>query len=174
MASRAVVLWGNPTTRLWQVMCGGRPASMEKATVQGYVGDTVDISVNFHRMLETMDGIDFLAYTPRGGAGITLPRAQHRDMLGHAIAIVTIACPKMLRCCPGGRAMPAPPRGVYARTSMRPIVSSMRWTSTEMPTVSRTYPWTAAFSMDARRTPRTSPATTGSWGYPIIPRHGWP
>lgn len=33
MASRAVVSWGHPTTRLWQVMCGGGPASMEKAAI---------------------------------------------------------------------------------------------------------------------------------------------
>lgn len=62
---------------------------MEKAAVQGYVGDTVDISVDEHRMLESMDGIEFLSFTPRGGAGVALPLAQHLSILGHAI--VTIA-----------------------------------------------------------------------------------
>ena len=89
MASRAVVSWENPTTRLWQVMCGGHSASTEKAAVQGYVGNTMDISVDVQRMLETMDGIDFLAFTPRGRAGIALPLAQHLSILGPAI--VTIA-----------------------------------------------------------------------------------
>ena len=89
MASSAVVSWGNPTAQLWQVMCGGRPASIEKAAVQGYVQDTVDISVDVHRMIETMDGIDFLAFTPRGGAEIALPLPQYLSILGHAI--VTIA-----------------------------------------------------------------------------------
>ncbi|CAN0598244.1 unnamed protein product, partial [Laminaria digitata] len=64
MTSRAVTSWGNPTTRLWQVICGGRPASMQKAAVQGYVGAAVDISDGVHVMLEAMDGINFLAFTP--------------------------------------------------------------------------------------------------------------
>ena len=68
-------------------------------------------------------------------------------------AIVTIACPKMLKCWANGRAMPAPPRGVNARKSIPSIVSSMRCTSTEMSTLSPTYPRTAAFSMEAGRPP---------------------
>ena len=40
-------------------------------------------------MLEGMDGIDFLAFVPRGGSDITLPLTQHRSILGHAV--VTIA-----------------------------------------------------------------------------------
>ena len=75
MVSRTVVSWGDPTNHPWQVMCGGRPASMEKAAVQGYVGGTVDISFDIHRMLETMDGVDFLIFTPRDGAGIALALA---------------------------------------------------------------------------------------------------
>ena len=76
MTNRAVTSWGNPTTRLWQIICGGRPPSMQKAAVQGYVGEKVDISARVHTMLESMDGIDFLAFAPRGGAGITLPLAR--------------------------------------------------------------------------------------------------
>ncbi|CAN0600076.1 unnamed protein product, partial [Laminaria digitata] len=81
MTSRVVTSWGNPTTRLWQIICGGRPASMQKAAVQGYVGAAVDISDGVHVMLEAMDGINFLAFTPRGGAGITLPLAHHLSIL---------------------------------------------------------------------------------------------
>ena len=55
----------------------GRPASMEKACVLGYVVDTVDITVDVHRMLGTMGRIDFLAFTPHGGAGIALPLTKH-------------------------------------------------------------------------------------------------
>ncbi|CAN0578513.1 unnamed protein product, partial [Laminaria digitata] len=89
MTSRIVTSWGNPTTRLWQIICGGRPGLLQKAAVQGYVGAAVDISDGVHVMLEAMDGINFLAFTPRGGAGITLPLAHHLSILGHAI--VTIA-----------------------------------------------------------------------------------
>ena len=76
--------WSSPATRLWQVVCGGRPASMQRAAVQGYVGDTVDISARVHTMLEILDGIDFLAFVPRGGAGVHLPLSQHLCVLGHA------------------------------------------------------------------------------------------
>ena len=41
-------------------------------------------------MLEGMDGIYFLAFVPRGGSGITLPLAQHRIILGHAIVTIAI------------------------------------------------------------------------------------
>ena len=41
-------------------------------------------------MLESMDGIDFLAFVPRGGSGITLPQAQHLSILGHAIVTIAI------------------------------------------------------------------------------------
>ena len=58
MTNRAVTSWGNPTTRLWQIICGGRPPSMQKAAVQGYVGEKVDISARVHTMLENMDSID--------------------------------------------------------------------------------------------------------------------
>ena len=33
VTNRAVMSWGNPTTRLWQIICGGRPPSMQKAAV---------------------------------------------------------------------------------------------------------------------------------------------
>ena len=62
---------------------------MQKAAVQGYVGEKVDISARVHTMLQNRDGIEVLAFVPRGGAGITLPLAQHLSILGHAI--VTIA-----------------------------------------------------------------------------------
>ena len=42
MTNRVVTSWGNPKTRLWQIICGGRPPSMQKAVVQGYVGEKVD------------------------------------------------------------------------------------------------------------------------------------
>ena len=41
-------------------------------------------------MLESMDGIDFLAFVPRGGSGVTLPQAQHLSILGHAIVTIAI------------------------------------------------------------------------------------
>ena len=85
MASRAVVSWWNPTIRLWRVMCGGRPASIGKAVIQGYVGDTVDLSVDVYRMLETMNGIDSLVFTPCGLAGIALPLTHHLSILVHAL-----------------------------------------------------------------------------------------
>ena len=63
---------------------------MQKAAVQGYVGEKVDISARVHTMLESMDGIDFLAFVPRSGSGITLPLAQHLSILGHAIVTIAI------------------------------------------------------------------------------------
>ena len=90
VTNRAVMSWGNPTTRLWQIICGGRPPSMQKAAVQGYVGEKVDISPRVHAMLEHMDGIDFLAFVPRGGSGMTLPLAQHLSILGHALVTIAI------------------------------------------------------------------------------------
>eukprot|EP00904_Undaria_pinnatifida_P011893 jgi/Undpi1/7834/HiC_scaffold_23.g10307.m1 len=65
-----------------------RPASMQTAAGQGYVGDTVDISARVHTMLEILDGIDFLAFVPRGGAGVNPPLSQHLCILGHAIITV--------------------------------------------------------------------------------------
>ena len=62
--------------------------SLQKAAVQGYVGEKVDISARVHTMLENMDGIDFLAFVPRGGSGITLSLAQHLSILGHAILTI--------------------------------------------------------------------------------------
>ena len=41
-------------------------------------------------MLENMDGIDFLAFVPRGGSGMTLPLAQHLSILGHAIVTIAV------------------------------------------------------------------------------------
>ena len=38
MTSRTVASWDHPTTRLWRVICGDRPASMQKAAVQGVRG----------------------------------------------------------------------------------------------------------------------------------------
>ncbi|CAN0580305.1 unnamed protein product, partial [Laminaria digitata] len=68
---------------------------MQKAAVQGYVGAAVDISDGVHVLLEAMDDINFLAFTPRGGAGITLPLAYHLSILGHAIVtIVTRGFPQ--------------------------------------------------------------------------------
>ena len=90
MTNRAITSYGNPTFRLWQIICGGRPPSMQKSAVQEYVGDKVDISARVHTMLENMDGIDFLAFVPRGGSGMTLPLAQHLSNLGHAIVTIAI------------------------------------------------------------------------------------
>lgn len=67
MTDHAVASWGQPTPRLLQVLHGGRPASMEKPAVHGHVGDTVDISVGVHVMLESMGDIDYLAFAPHGG-----------------------------------------------------------------------------------------------------------
>ena len=67
----------------------GAPALKAKSAVQENVGDKVDISARAHTMLEGMDAINFLAFVPRGGTGITLPLAKHLSILGHAI--VTIA-----------------------------------------------------------------------------------
>ena len=50
---------------------------MQKAAVQGDVGEKVGISPRVHTVLENMDGIDFLAFVPCGGSGMTLPLAQH-------------------------------------------------------------------------------------------------
>ena len=63
---------------------------MQKAAVQGYVGEKVDISPRVHAMLEHMDGIGFLAFVPRGGSGMTLPLAQHLNILGHALVTIAI------------------------------------------------------------------------------------
>ena len=90
MINRAVTSWGNPTTRLWQIICWGRPPSIQKAAVQGYVGEKVDISPRVHTMLENMDGIDFLAFVPRGGSGMTLRLAQHLSILGYALVMIAI------------------------------------------------------------------------------------
>ena len=63
---------------------------MQKAAVQGYVGEKVDISARVHTMLENVDGIDFLAFVPRGGSAMNLPLAQHLSILGHAIVTIVI------------------------------------------------------------------------------------
>ena len=47
--------------------------------MQGYVGEKVDISPRVHTMFENRDGIDFLAFVPRGGFGMSLPLAQHSE-----------------------------------------------------------------------------------------------
>ena len=100
MTNRAVTLWGNQTTRLWQVICGGRAASMQKSAVHRYVGDTVGISARVHTMLEGIDGIDFLAFVPRSRSGITFPLAQHLSILRHAIeAIATRGLPQEAALC---------------------------------------------------------------------------
>ena len=39
--------------------------------MQGHVGEKVDISARVQTMVENMDGIDFLAFVPRGGSGMT-------------------------------------------------------------------------------------------------------
>ena len=41
-------------------------------------------------MPDNMDGMDFLAFAPRGGSGMTLPLAQHLRILGHAIVTIAI------------------------------------------------------------------------------------
>ena len=56
--------------------------------MQGYVGEKVGISP--HTMLESMDGIDFLAFVPRGGSGMTLSLAQHLSILGHTLVTIAI------------------------------------------------------------------------------------
>ena len=58
--------------------------------MQGYVGEKVDISPRVHTMLENMDGIDFLAFVPRGGSGMTLRLAQHLSILGYALVMIAI------------------------------------------------------------------------------------
>ena len=63
---------------------------MQKAAVQRYVGEKVDISARVRTLLENMDGIDFLSFVPRGASGITLPLAQHLRILGHAIVTIAI------------------------------------------------------------------------------------
>ena len=63
---------------------------MQKAAVQKYVGEKVDISPRVHTMLENMDGIDFLAFVQRGGSCMTLPLAQHLSILGHALVTIAI------------------------------------------------------------------------------------
>ncbi|MEP5651119.1 MAG: hypothetical protein ABJL58_01875, partial [Nitratireductor sp.] len=90
MTNRTVASWANPATRLWQILCGGRPESMQGAAVQGYMGGSVNISAGVHGMSEALDDLHCLAFTPRGGAGITFPLAQYLSILGHAI--VTITC----------------------------------------------------------------------------------
>ena len=90
MTNRAVTSWGNPTTRIWQIICGGAPLSMQKAAVQGYVGEKVDISARVHTMLENMGGIYFLVFVPVGGSGMALPLAQHLSILGHGIVTIAI------------------------------------------------------------------------------------
>ena len=57
-------------------------------TIQGYVGDTVHISLDVRRMLEMMDDIDIRVFTPRGGERIVLPQAQHLTIPGHTIVTV--------------------------------------------------------------------------------------
>ena len=57
--------------------------------MQGYVGATVNIPTGVRGMLESLDDLGFLAFTPRDGAGTNLPLAQHLSILGYAI--VTIA-----------------------------------------------------------------------------------
>ena len=69
VTARAVTSWSNPTTRPWPAICGGRPASMRRAAVQGCKGHTVDISARVYTMLENLGAIYLLAFVPRGGAG---------------------------------------------------------------------------------------------------------
>ena len=59
------------------------------------MGTTVNASAGVHGMLEALDDLNLLAFTPRGRAGITLPLAQHLISLGHAI--VTIASRGLLQ-----------------------------------------------------------------------------
>ncbi|MEP5247767.1 MAG: hypothetical protein ABJ111_11945 [Alphaproteobacteria bacterium] len=89
MTNRAVPSWDNPTTLLWQIFGGGYPASMQRAAVQGNVGASVNVSAGVHGVLEALDDLNFLAFSPLGGAGIAVPLAQHLNILGHAI--ITIA-----------------------------------------------------------------------------------
>ena len=63
---------------------------MQKAAVQGYVGEKDDILPRVHTMLDNMDVIDFLPFVPRGGPGMTLPLAQHLSILGHALMTIAI------------------------------------------------------------------------------------
>ena len=81
---------GQHDDRLWQMICGRRPPSIQKAAVQRYVGEKVDTSARVRTMFETMDGIYFLAFVPPGGSGITLPLVQHLRILGHAIGTIAI------------------------------------------------------------------------------------
>ena len=65
------------TTPPSQVICRSRPAPMQKTAVQGYVGDTVDISTRVHAMLEGMDDINFLAFATCGRSGFAFSLSQH-------------------------------------------------------------------------------------------------
>ena len=58
------------------------------------------------------------------------------------------------RCSDSERLTPAPPRGTKATKSMASRVSSMVWARAEIPTVSPTYPCTAALRIDAGRPPQ--------------------
>ena len=80
------------------------------------MGDTVNISVDVQRILETMLDIHFLAFTPRGGAGIALKLTQHLSVVGHAI--VTIAArglPQGVVQLPFSRARVDGPPSVHRR-----------------------------------------------------------
>ena len=52
MTTHAVASWASPTPRLWQIICGGRLAPIQRAVVQGYVGSMVTISTGAHGTLE--------------------------------------------------------------------------------------------------------------------------
>ena len=89
ITTRAVTSWGNPTTRLWQVVWAGRPTSMQKAVIQGYVGNAIDPSDHVHTVLEGMESHRLLGLrAPRRGRR-HLSLSQHLSTLGHAI--VTMA-----------------------------------------------------------------------------------
>ena len=91
--ARAVTAFPSPTTWRGQMICGGRPASMRRAAVQRHVGGTMDISARVHTMLETLDAKDFVAFVPRGGAGVNLPLSQHL-LLRRLMAVLLL---RMLR-----------------------------------------------------------------------------
>lgn len=79
---------GPPQNSLWHVICEGRPASTLQASVQVYVGDTVEISAAVHSMLEFGRASVSGPSNHAGGGGIKLPLAQRLSVLGHAIVII--------------------------------------------------------------------------------------
>ena len=79
---------GQPKTRLWRIISGGRLASMQRAAVQWFVGTTINISAGVHGMSERWTTSTFSLHTAR--------RDRHQPSIGTTpehlgYATVTIA-----------------------------------------------------------------------------------